>query len=79
MDGVRKFWNDRPCNIRHGTAEIGSREYFDQVETRKYFVEPHIPEFAAFDMWKDKKVLEIGTGSGYQAAILSSLVKGGLI
>ena len=64
MDGVRKFWNDRPCNIRHGTAEIGSREYFDQVETRKYFVEPHIPEFAAFDMWKDKKVLEIGTGIG---------------
>jgi len=64
MDAVVKFWNDRPCNLRHGTAEIGTRQYFDQVEQRKYFVEPHIPEFAEFDSWKGKTVLEIGTGIG---------------
>jgi SAM-dependent methyltransferase len=64
MDHVKKFWNDRPCNIRHGTAPIGTREYFDEVETRKYFVEPHIPEFAEFSKWAGKRVLEIGTGIG---------------
>ena len=64
MDSVKKFWNDRPCNIRHGTAEVGTREYFDQVEQRKYFVEPHIPEFAEFSKWSGKKVLEIGSGIG---------------
>lgn len=61
---VKDYWNARPCNIRHSTAEIGTREYFDQVEARKYFVEPHIPAFADFDKWKDKKVLEIGCGIG---------------
>jgi len=64
MEGVKKFWNDRPCNIRHGTAPLGSSEYFDQVEHRKYFVEPHIPGFVEFDKWSGKKVLEVGCGIG---------------
>lgn len=61
---VRDYWNARPCNIRHSTAAIGSREYFDQVEARKYFVESHIPVFAEFERWRGKKVLEIGCGIG---------------
>jgi SAM-dependent methyltransferase len=61
---VRDYWNRRPCNIRHSTAEIGTREYFDQVEARKYMVEPHIPGFAEFPKWKGKRVLEIGCGIG---------------
>ncbi|MHB8512032.1 MAG: class I SAM-dependent methyltransferase [Actinomycetota bacterium] len=64
IDEVREYWNHRPCNIRHSPAPLGTREYFDQVEARKYFVEPHIPIFAQFDRWKDKKVLEIGCGIG---------------
>jgi len=43
---------------------VGSREYFDEVEARKYFVEPHIPAFAEFERWNGKKVLEIGCGIG---------------
>lgn len=61
---VRDYWNNRPCNIRHSPAPIGSREYFDQVEGRKYFVEYHIPGFADFERWRGKKVLEIGCGIG---------------
>lgn len=61
---VRDYWNARPCNIRHSTAPIGTREYFDQVEARKYFVEYHIPSFAEFARWRGKKVLEIGCGIG---------------
>jgi SAM-dependent methyltransferase len=64
IQDVRKYWNDRPCNIRHSPAEIGTREYFDQVEARKYLVEPHIPIFAEFERWRGKKVLEIGCGIG---------------
>lgn len=61
---VRDYWNRRPCNVRHSTAPIGTQEYFDQVEARKYMVEPHIPGFAEFDRWKGKSVLEIGCGIG---------------
>jgi 2-polyprenyl-3-methyl-5-hydroxy-6-metoxy-1,4-benzoquinol methylase len=61
---VRDYWNRRPCNIRHSTQPVGSRAYFDEVEARKYFVEPHIPGFAEFERWRGKRVLEIGCGIG---------------
>jgi 2-polyprenyl-3-methyl-5-hydroxy-6-metoxy-1,4-benzoquinol methylase len=61
---VREYWNARPCNIRHSPKPVGTREYFDEVEARKYFVEHHIPGFADFECWRGKKVLEIGCGIG---------------
>src|SRR3984893_11224578 len=64
INRVKEYWNARPCNIRHSTAPVGSRQYFDEVEARKYFVESHIPRFAEFERWRGKRVLEIGCGIG---------------
>ena len=64
IDEVRRFWDLRPCNIRHSPAPVGSRRYFDEVEARKYAVEPHIPGFAEFSRWAGRRVLEIGCGLG---------------
>src|SRR6266850_2118317 len=64
VEQVRNYWDLRPCNIRHSPKPVGTREYFDEVEARKYFVEPHIPRFAEFERWRDKKVLELGCGIG---------------
>jgi ubiquinone/menaquinone biosynthesis C-methylase UbiE len=64
IETVAAYWNARPCNVRHSLMPKGSKEYFDEVETRKYFVEPHIPAFAQFEQWKGKKVLEVGCGLG---------------
>lgn len=64
VDQVRSYWDRRPCNVRHSPRPVGTREYFDEVEARKYFVEPHILPFADFERWRGKKVLEIGCGIG---------------
>ncbi|HKH73950.1 MAG TPA: methyltransferase domain-containing protein [Vicinamibacterales bacterium] len=64
IERVRDYWNTRPCNLRHSPEPIGTRQYFDQVEARKYFVEPHIPGFAQHQRWAGKRVLEIGCGLG---------------
>jgi SAM-dependent methyltransferase len=64
IETVQQYWDARPCNIRHSPAEFCSKQYFDEVEERKYLVEPHIPAFAEFAEWKDKEVLEIGCGIG---------------
>lgn len=61
---VQLYWDRRPCNIRHSPKAVGTKEYFDEVEARKYFVEPHIPAFADFFRWQGKDVLEIGCGIG---------------
>lgn len=64
IDRVRQYWDARPCNIRHSPRPVGTGEYFDEVEARKYFVEPHIPDFAEFPRWEGKRVLELGCGIG---------------
>jgi 2-polyprenyl-3-methyl-5-hydroxy-6-metoxy-1,4-benzoquinol methylase len=64
IERVQEYWNRRPCNIRHSALPVGTREYFDEVEARKYRVEPHIPGFADFPRWNGKRVLELGCGIG---------------
>jgi 2-polyprenyl-3-methyl-5-hydroxy-6-metoxy-1,4-benzoquinol methylase len=67
VNEVQEFWDSRPCNLNHSNASIGTKKYFDEVEKKKYFVEPHIPAFAEFSAWKGKKVLEIGCGIGTES------------
>ena len=62
IDDVKNYWNKQPCNVKHSKKEIGTKEYFDEVERKRYTAEPHIPIFADFNSWKGKKVLEIGCG-----------------
>lgn len=64
---VRQFWDARPCNIRHSDKPLGTRDYFDEVERKKFTAEPHIPAFCEFDRWKGQRVLEIGSGIGTMA------------
>jgi SAM-dependent methyltransferase len=67
IDDVKNYWDNRPCNVRHSSKELGSKEYYDEVEVKKFFVEPHILSFTDFPSWKGKKVLEIGCGIGTAA------------
>lgn len=67
ITNVKEFWDNRPCNIRHSHRPIGSKEYFDEVEQKKFFVESHILSFTDFSQWKNKTVLEIGCGIGTAA------------
>ncbi len=62
INEVKEFWDGRPCNIRHSQKELGTREYFDEVADKKFFVEPHIKSFSNFNEWNGKRVLEIGCG-----------------
>jgi len=64
IEKVKEFWDRRPCNILHSCRPVGLKEYFEEVRARRYFVESHIPQFAQFEHWRDKKVLEIGCGIG---------------
>jgi SAM-dependent methyltransferase len=67
IESVYNFWNNRPCNINHSNKQFCSKEYFQEVSDRKYFVEYHIKDFANFEKYKNKYVLEIGCGIGTAA------------
>lgn len=67
IDKIKSYWDTQPCNIKHSACEIGTEQYFEQVNQRRYFVEPHIRDLAGFHQWQGRRVLEIGCGIGSDA------------
>lgn len=67
LEQIRTYWNNRPCNIRHSQSPVGTKEYFDEVEARRYANEPHNYTFPEFERWRGKRVLEVGCGIGTDA------------
>lgn len=67
IENIKEYWNNRPCNLNHSKLEKGTKEYFDEVESKKHFVEPHILDFADFKNCNNLKILEIGCGIGTAA------------
>ena len=61
---VRDFWEAHPCGSKFTAAELGSKEFFELIESHRYQSERHIPIAADFDSAKGKRVLEIGCGIG---------------
>lgn len=71
LSEIEAYWDKRPCNIRHSARAIGTKEYFQEVSDRRYFVEPHIKKFMSSSDWAGKNVLELGCGIGTDAALFS--------
>lgn len=67
QEQVRDFWNDRPCDSDLSDRDRQSREYFLEIERRRYELQPHIPDILSKIDWRGKRVLEIGTGVGTDA------------
>lgn len=61
---VRTFWSRTPCGSWDATAPEGTREYYDQIEARRYELEPFIKRYAEFESTGGQSVLEIGVGVG---------------
>ncbi|HSW76688.1 MAG TPA: class I SAM-dependent methyltransferase [Candidatus Saccharimonadales bacterium] len=76
IDEVRAFWDNRVCNINHSQKEIGTKDYFNEVEAKKYHVEPHILTFSEFDKFTNKRVLDLGCSMG---TMLISFARAGAI
>lgn len=66
-DKIVAYWDKQPCNILHGQSPRGTEEFYREITERRYYVEPHIPEFAGFHHWQGKRVLEVGCGIGTDA------------
>ncbi|MGB5080354.1 MAG: class I SAM-dependent methyltransferase [Burkholderiales bacterium] len=76
QERVRAYWNSRPCDSDLSDRDWLSREYFLDIERRRYGLQPHIPEIISRIDWSGKRVLEIGAGVGTDARTI--IGKGGV-
>jgi len=67
VDKIKQYWNAQPCNVKHSLSAPGTEQYWNEVTERRFFVEPHLRDFASFHLWRGKRVLEIGSGIGSDA------------
>lgn len=63
-EAVRSHWEADPCGSKLVTAEQGTAEFYEQMEAERYALEPFIRDFAEFERWRDRDVLEVGVGVG---------------
>lgn len=61
---VKSYWNNQACGTFDVDKSKFTKEYFDEIEEKRYKREPEILEFANFPSAKGKKMLEVGLGAG---------------
>lgn len=67
MPDAREWWNTNPCEAWHSECLPGSYYWSDDVTRWRYRVQPHISNFAGFERWKGRRILDIGCGVGTDA------------
>ena len=60
---VSEFWQDAACGEKLLLDSVDDEGFRRQAEER-YRLEPYILDFARFQDWRDRRVLEIGVGMG---------------
>jgi ubiquinone/menaquinone biosynthesis C-methylase UbiE len=73
---VQSYWNAHPCGTQFSHREIGSKEFFDEVERYRYETQPFMSQLAGFQDFKGMKLLEVGCGLGTD---LLQFAKGGAV
>ncbi len=67
QERVREYWDSNPCDSDLSDLDRKTREYFLEVERRRYELQPHVLEMISRIQWQGKRVLEIGAGVGSDA------------
>ncbi|MEE8523261.1 MAG: class I SAM-dependent methyltransferase, partial [Thermoanaerobaculia bacterium] len=76
LQGVKSFWEQHVNNEYYTREARGSRDYFGQIEARRYAYHYHLPELfgrIAERGTEGKRLLEIGCGIGIDTLQLAKL------
>jgi len=61
---VQQFWDTTPCGTGDINIKTETLEYFEAISERRNKREPFIADYAQFEKWYGKKILEVGCGVG---------------
>lgn len=68
LSKIVEYWDRQPCNLLNSREKELNQKYFEDTSRNRYYVEPHVRDFAQFHLYQGKRVLEIGCGIGIDAA-----------
>jgi ubiquinone/menaquinone biosynthesis C-methylase UbiE len=71
LEDVNTFWNTEACGTHFVADFADDRDFYEKFREHRYRTEWHIPLLVPFADAKGKRVLEIGTGNGADAAMFA--------
>ncbi|MFQ5822471.1 MAG: class I SAM-dependent methyltransferase [bacterium] len=76
MEEIRKYWNDHIHDLELAKHPVGTKGFFDDLDTYRFDKLRYLPRLVNFKGYKSKKFLEVGCGVGID---LVRFAKGGAI
>ena len=67
------FWDHGICGSHLSQHQLGSLEFFEDFDKKFVTLYPYFSQVLDFSMYKNKKVLVIGLGSGYELGQLAKV------
>lgn len=62
---VKSYWNSRPCDSKNSYLEFATKEYFLDIEKKRYHYHNYdMLKVMGFERYAGKKLLEVGCGIG---------------
>lgn len=63
---TRTFWNTKPCGSGLSNYPLGTHDFFNDFDQKFKIMYPYIDTILNVEQYRNKKVLLIGLGSGYE-------------
>ncbi len=76
IDSIREYWNKNIHDNEIAKYPVGTREFFEELETYHFEKLEYLPRIVDFTGYKGKRLLEVGCGLGID---LVRFAKGGAI
>jgi ubiquinone/menaquinone biosynthesis C-methylase UbiE len=67
-DALIRFYTDTRATLEKDFLDpavpLGSEAFFRETEAARYRLYPYLPSLVGFERWRERRVLEVGTGMG---------------
>jgi ubiquinone/menaquinone biosynthesis C-methylase UbiE len=68
IEEIQRYWNERIHDLEMTDAEVGTREFFDDLDDYRFDKLHYLPRLVDFSAYRGQSLLEVGCGIGTDLA-----------
>jgi 2-polyprenyl-3-methyl-5-hydroxy-6-metoxy-1,4-benzoquinol methylase len=64
IEAIQRYWNERIHDLEMTDAEVGTKEFFDDLDDYRFDKLHYLPRLVDFSSFRGQRLLEVGCGIG---------------
>ena len=68
IEAIRRYWNERIHDLDMTEAEVGTKQFFDDLDDYRFDKLHYLPKLVDFSSFRGQRLLEVGCGIGTDLA-----------